>query len=444
MNRRAFIQRSVQGLSSVALSSTLAQFYSAPLFAQQSNGYRAVVCLFLVGGLDSNEAVVPMDDAYASYAGPRRNLALARSSLNPLQATSGKRLFGLHSALTSTAQLFNSGQAAILANVGTIARPTRKSDPAYTTELPTNLFSHPSQVGAWETALAASVSGTGWAGRVADALLASNGSSKMPTVVSTSGYSLMGQGLSTNQVTAATNTPNSADFLNTLTNLQQYFLAAEHGDGYNSIQRFLADKQQRTLTVNSVVSDAYAAGSVSTKFPGSPLGQQLQIIAKLIAGRSTHSTQRQIFVASDGSYDSHTTQTRSLNDRFQDVDACIAAFVAALKEIGMYDNVTLFTCSDFGRSLVQNSTGGTDHGWGGHHFVIGGSVKGGDMYGTFPDLVPGGSDDTNQLGIWIPTTATTQYIATMSQWLGVPASSLSTIFPELPNFASHTLPVLRA
>lgn len=439
MNRRTFFKTSVRSLGSACLANTLSQLYSSPIFAQQASDYRAIVCLFLDGGLDCNNAVIPMDAEYNDYAAVRPDLKFTQSALCALKPTSAKRSFGLHPALSQTANLFNAGEAAVLANVGTIACPTSKADLNYANEMPNNLYSHSSQIGCWETALAKSVSSTGWAGRVADALLGSGGSGKMPAVVSVSGSSLFEQGEKTSGLTAAIGNGGAADLINTLANLQQYFLASESGPAYNDLVKYLSAQQTLSINSNKILLDTYNAGSFQTTFPGYSVAEQLRIVAKLIAGHSAHDTRRQIFVVRDGPYDTHQGQAGPLSDRLTQLDPSIGAFVAALKEMGMYNNVTLFTASDFGRSLVQNISNGTDHAWGGHHFVIGGAVKGGDMYGTFPTLTPGGPDDANSIGIWIPTTATTQYAATMANWLGVPTSQLASIFPELPNFSTKTL-----
>ncbi len=441
MSRRRFLKQCVQGLSTVSLTSSLAQILSTPLFAQQSTDYKALVCLFLDGGMDCNSAVIPMDSHYAQYAANRPDLAYAQAVLNPLKTTTNQRSFGLNPDLRNMASLLNNEEVAILAIVGTSARPTAKADVGYAGELPTNLFQHDKQIGAWETALAKTVSSTGWAGRVADAILSGNGSGKMPAVVSTSGYHLVGQGQNTDQITASDG-DNAIALVNTVHNLQQYFIAAEQTDIFNNLQKYLADQQLRTLSSSKVITDTFAAGAVNTPFPNTGIGQQLQLVAKLIAGHTVHDTKRQIFAVRHGSYDTHTNQFRGLSDRLAPLDAAIASLVAALKEIGMYDKVLIFTCSDFGRSLLQNANGGSDHAWGGHQFIIGGAVKGGAMYGTFPTLELGGPDDINGIGNWIPTTATTQYLAAMATWLGVPATSLPTIFPELPNFSVPTLPLL--
>lgn len=442
MNRRKFMVSAMQGLGSFGLANTFAQLYSAPLWAQSSSSYKAVVCLFLDGGVDSNSTVVPMDNYYAQYAAPRQDLVYRLADLNPLQATSSKRMFGLHPALKQTAALFNSNEAAILANVGSLGRPLKKTDQNFASELPDNLYSHPAQIGAWESSMATAGSSTGWAGRVADELLLSGLSGKMPAVVSVAGYHLVGQGKNTDQLMTGDGN-NAVALANTLAMLQPFFEKAESGGSYNNIQNFLRKQQQAALTERQIVVDTLQAGSVKTVFPSSSIGQQLQVVAEMIAGKSAHNTQRQIFVARDGSYDSHNIQYNLLNDRLTGLDAAIAAFVTAMKEIGMYDKVTLFTCSDFGRSLVQNNTGGSDHAWGGHHFICGGAVKGGDMYGAFPSLEIGGSDDLTNIGTWIPSTSMSQYAATMAGWLGVNGDSLRTIFPDVSNFSATTLPMLK-
>ncbi len=439
MDRRQFLKRSMQFAGSMSASGALGQLFTSAAMAQSTSSYKAVVCLFLAGGLDSNNLIVPRDDAYAKYTASRGNLAYGKDALLSLKQTSKGRSFGLHPAMAQTAALYNQGYAAVLANTGPLARPTTKNDFTQSLMLPNDLFSHSGQQAEWNTSISQGASPTGWAGRVADAIASTNGSGKMPAVVSTSGFSLMGQGANTTEATASDGL-NTANLLSAIANVQSYMVNGETGTMPDPVQGYVSSTQQGFLATAKTINDVYQSGSgLRTMFPSTPIGQQLAAVAQMIKGRTAHDTNRQIFVCTDGGYDTHVNQLQVSQASLYALDQAISAFTAAMQELGMFGNVTLFTVSDFSRTLLQNTSFGSDHGWGGHHLIVGGAVKGGDVYGTFPSLVAGGDEDCSTLGVWIPTTSTSQYTATLSSWLGVPGSKLATIFPELSNFPNQTV-----
>ncbi len=441
MNRREFLKRSAQVAGTMSAGVTLGQLFSSAAMAQGTgtSSYKAVVCLFLAGGLDSNNLIVPKDDTYSKYAQWRDVIGYAKADLLSLKLTSQNRPFGLHPAMTKTATLYNQGYAAILANTGPLARPTSKADFLQALTLPGGLFSHSNQQAEWNTSITQSGSPTGWAGRVADTLAPTNGSGKMPPVVSTAGFSLMGQGVLTTEATASDGL-NTTSLLNALSGVQSYIRAAEQGTMADPIQAYVSSAEQSFLASTKTINDVYQNGAgLQTAFPTSSIGQQLAAVAQMIKGRGAHDTNRQIFVCNDPGYDTHVNQRQASYTSLFGIDQAISAFTAAMQEIGMFGNVTLFTVSDFSRTLVQNTANGTDHGWGGHHLIVGGAVKGGDLYGTFPTLDVGGDEDCGNLGVWIPTTSTSQYAATLSSWLGVPNAQLTNVFPELANFTNKTV-----
>ena len=340
--------------------------------------------------------------------------------------------------MTNVASLYNSKQAAFLANTGPLTAPLTKSALARSRQVPRNLFSHSDQQNEWQSAVTQTASVTGWAGRVADVLSASD-PSQVPMVISTAGWSLLGQGSVTEAASAGLGS-NSVSVLNALQSLSPTIATIEGGPMTNLLQQQIASMQSSYLSITRNLLATISAGStIKTVFPASSIGQQMRTIAEMIGGNSANGASRQIFFCLDGGYDTHTNQLTTQNTILGRIDAAIGAFASAMNEIGMFENVTLFTMTDFARSQVPNSTAGTDHAWGNHHLVVGGAVKGGDVYGTFPSLTVGGDDDAATNGLWIPTTSGSQYAATLSRWLGLSATDAVAVFPELNNFATPYL-----
>jgi uncharacterized protein (DUF1501 family) len=436
MNRRTFLNRSSKLAIGLGASPLIPRLISAPAFAQTAgNQYRAIVCLFLYGGNDGNNTIVPVDQAYSDYIAGRDGLALDRKTLNLLKPTSDGRLFGLHPNLVKVASLFNQGSATWLVNTGPLAMPYKKGQDLSTT--PQNLFSHAGQSTEWQSAVTRSDSTSGWAGRIAD-VLSKRQSHTSPVVVSTGGWQLLGSGLSSDMAAIAPG--NNVQRVVTALQSLAPSLAQMEAPSSNQLIDEISRMQSSYLATTSLLLGAVSAGStMKTKFPNSRLGQQLQVIAQIINGRANLDINRQVFISSADGYDTHTQQLAVQAANLAEMDEAVSAFATAMQEIDMFDQVTLFTMSDFARSHQANSSGGTDHAWGNHHLIVGGSVKGGDLYGNFPDLKLGGDDDFGTTGLWIPTTSGTQYAATLAKWLGVTDSDTGMIFPELNNFPAGTL-----
>ena len=438
MHRRHFLKRSGLIAAQLGVAQLLPRLFTAHAFAQSTKGYKAIVCLFLPGGNDGNNMLIPMDAQYKDYLAGRGSVALPSGSLKQLIPTSGGRLFGLNPSLSSVASLYNSKQAAFIANTGPLTAPLTKASLNQDGRTPTQLFSHSGQQAEWQSANTQGDSTSGWAGRIADAL--SSNASTVPTVISTAGWSLWGQGAGTSAAATGFGS-NSVGVLNALQTLNPVLSAMEGGGMNNSLQAAISQMQSSYLTTtNSVIAAVSAGAALKTVFPSTSIGQQLRTIAQIISGRSTTGASQQIFFCQDqNSYDTHITQVQVQGANLAQIDAAVGAFANAMQEIGLFGDVTLFTMTDFARSLVSNSSGGTDHAWGNHHLVVGGSVRGGDVYGTFPSLVLGGDDDYGTTGLWIPTTSGSQYAATLAKWLGVSATDTQRVFPELANFTNPYL-----
>ena len=432
-------------LGGVGATSLLTRFSWMNAFAQTTTpDYKALVCVFLAGGNDGHNTVVPLGQAqFNAYRAARGGLALPDSNGPLLQvATPDGTPFGLNPGLAAIHPLWAQGKLAVLANAGMLVQPvTRPQFLANAVPLPTNLFSHSDQTQQMQSGVPSSSGGTGWGGRAADLVQPLNGTSTFPAAVSIAGPSLFCTG---NVIRSASLFPGFNLDMNGMgiwppaaanarkTGVQQVL---QFDSGLALVQ---AANQSRkdAIDLNALLTGATA--TLTTVFPGTSLGNQLQQVAKIIKLRSTTGMSRQVFLCSIGGFDTHGAQSWQQWNLLREVSEALAAFYNATGEMGIADRVTSFTMSDFGRSL-QPSGSGCDHGWGSHHLILGGAVQGGKMYGTFPTLALGGPDDSGTRGTLIPTTSTDQYGATLAAWLGVPANQLGTVFPNLGKFANQNL-----
>jgi uncharacterized protein (DUF1501 family) len=412
--------------------------------AQTTSSYKAMVCIFLFGGNDANNTVIPFDTAgYQNYAALRGPLALAQNTLLPLTPTPN---FALHPGLPDVQSLFNSGNAAIIANVGTLIQPTTRSTYlANRVQIPSNLLSHPDQQLEWQNAGQSATTQTGWAGRIADVVnMQYNVNAQIPMVASVAGDTLFCNGASTSPASvipgSVGNAPCSGGVIECAADLQTAQQLVTFTDGVSLVQ---ADNQITSNAYNYATALTAATQSVSalkTVFPsGNNLATQLKQVAQLIQVRSALGIQRQIFFAGFGNFDTHAGQLGSQSSLLASLSSALGAFYNATVELGVQSNVTTFTMSDFSRTFQPNSNNGSDHAWGSHHIVMGGAVKGGKMYGTFPTLALAGPDDSDSNGRWVPSTASSQYAATLAQWFGVPATQLATVLPFIGNFGVSDL-----
>ncbi len=406
--------------------------------------YKALVCLFLNGGNDGNNVIVPYDPAsYNAYAAARGVLAINRAQLLPIapKSYSDGRTYALHPALADVHSLFEQGKIAGLANVGTLVQPTTLAQFRDGRALPPQLFSHSDQMLQWQSSIPDKPFETGWGGRLAEITDALNSNNQISMSLSLSGVNRFQVGKSVLQYVV---NPGGA-----------ITMAGFGGGGntavrYNALKSMLADPQDNLLngTFASATKNAIADGEVlstvlrtaptlSTIFPDTPTAQRMAMIAKLISLASTLRVKRQIFFVQLHGWDLHAGQLLGHGPLLAELSGALKSFYDATVELGVANQVTTFTASDFGRTLNPNAEG-TDHGWGNHQLVMGGAVKGGDIYGRMPSLTINADDDTGR-GRWIPSTSVDEYSATLATWFGVSASNLPIVLPNIGRFAKSSL-----
>lgn len=444
-SRRTFIrQAACAALGTTGLLSTIWDLRKLSA-ATAVTDYKALVCLFLYGGNDANNVLVPNDTSfYNTYSAARGVLAVPRTSLRPLTITVGDgRNYGFHPNLPQLANLFNQGKLTMVANVGTLVAPTTRADYINgTAAVPRNLFSHEDQSVQWMTSVPDRGDiRTGWGGRTADLVQSMNGSSNVSLALSIAGTNTFEVGntvvpyligpdgsLGLMGVGGSPNDRIRIDGFKRLLNMPHNKL----------FEAAYSDTMSRSIAQNETLSAALAnVPPLATQFPNNYLGRQLRMVARLIAARTNLSMQRQIFFCAVGGYDTHGDQMASQASLLNELNGGMNAFYNATVELGVEPNVTTFTASDFGRTLPGND-GGSDHGWGSHQFVMGGAVRGNRLYGTFPTLAVNGPDDTED-GRWIPTTSVDEFSATIARWFGVSATDMPTVFPNIGRFANPNL-----
>ena len=442
INRRSLIRNASLLAAGNALG--LKPFGMLNSLAQTTPSYKALVCVFLFGGNDANNTIIPFDTAgYANYASLRGPLALAQNTLLPLTPTPN---FALNPNLPDIQTLFNSGNAAIVSNVGTLIQPTTR-----TTYLgnkvvtPSNLFSHPDQQLEWQNAAQSTATPTGWAGRIADVInMQYNVNAQIPMIASVAGDTLFCNGVSTSPASVSPGNLGNATCSEGTTECAAQLQTAQQLVNFSTgLSLVQADNTITSNAYNYATALTAATQSVAalkTVFPANNgLATQLKQVAQLIQVRAALGVQRQIFFAGIGNFDTHSNQLVLQNGLLSGISAALGAFYNATVELGVQSEVTTFTMSDFSRTFQPNSNTGSDHAWGSHHIVMGGAVNGGKMYGTFPTLALAGPDDSGSNGRWVPSTASSQYAATLAQWFGVPTNQLATVFPYIGNFTVNNL-----
>jgi uncharacterized protein (DUF1501 family) len=509
LTRRDFVRRAAcAAVGTVALHATLRDLRLMNTAVAQSNiptgDYKALICIFLAGGNDSNNLVIPtIQSEWNNYAAIRTPvLALPLSGgpynvlpINPLVGDGHN--YGLHPACPELAAMFNgtdinnTGKLAILFNTGTLVYPLTRAQYQAGKQNPPQLFSHADQVTQWQTSIPDQPPLTGWGGRVADLLASVQPNAKISMSVTLNGANTFEIGSSSSQYAVSTSGAVSlsgvtGNRLSALTNIlgvpysnlqaQAYAKVAAHSINTTGLlNTAILATQDPSNTVQfwntpfpgsspfQVTTPTTVGNGTLTKFSSS-LGPQLKMIARLIEAGSKptgnlltsdgNAMKRQIFFCSVGGYDLHTGQTTGNTQSsvvtgahanlLAELSQCLNAFQAAMDQIGTLhgdpsfsQRVTSFTASDFSRTFPSNGLG-SDHGWGSHHLIAGGAVKGQQTYGTFPTLTVNGPSDTGT-GRWIPTTANDQYFATLASWFGVDIGNLSTIFPNIGRFSSTNL-----
>jgi len=448
LTRRRFIGNCCAAVGATGLLSALAQLRLIGAMAGDQSGdtgYKALVCIFLYGGNDSNNVIIPFDTAgYSSYSAQRTALALPQAGLLPIapKTYTDGRQYALHPSLVEVQSLFNQGNLALLANTGTLTYPTTLAQyNSGTGNLPPQLFSHADQQTQWQSSIPDQPFQTGWGGRLADIINALNGNSRISMSVSVAGENSFQIG---NVVSQYAVNPGGAVVLNGTTggsinplrySTQLDLLSLQEA---NLFQAAFSSLNTSAISDSTLLTSVLAGASpLQTVFPSTSLGTQLQMIARLISAAPTLGLNRQVFFASLGGFDTHTVELATQGPLLVQVSQALNAFYNATVELNVANQVTAFTASDFNRTYNTNGNG-ADHGWGSHQMIMGGAVKGGDIYGRMPSLQIGGPDDTGR-GRWIPSTSVDQYSATLASWFGVSASNLPVVLPNVGRFATANL-----
>jgi uncharacterized protein (DUF1501 family) len=418
--------------------------------AQTASDYRALVCVFLYGANDHNNTVIPFDTAsYAAYNAARATIARPMSALVPLtpivplSGANAGRQFALPTELGALKPIWDGGKLAILANVGPLIVPTTKIQyNNLSVPLPPKLFSHNDQQSVWQ---ASSPEGAreGWGGRIGD-LMASQNTNTIFTCNSITGSAvfLAGQSTISYQLSAAGSTAISGitgslfGSASASGSLRSLITAG----GSNIFTQDLATTTQRSIDANVSLSAALASAPdlpLPADLASSSLAGQLRVVARMIASRNALGAKRQVFLVSIGGWDTHDDQLATQPGLHTQVAGALSYFYNATVGLGVSDRVTTFTGSDFGRTLTTNGDG-SDHGWGSHHFVMGGAVRGQQYYGTFPVMGLNNNDEVGS-GRLLPTTSVDQYAATLARWFGVSDSDLRLVVPNIVNFGSSNI-----
>ncbi len=458
LSRRKFLGTCCAAVGTTGLLSALAQLRLIGALASPATSsltgaavapdYKALVCLFLQGGNDANNLLIPNDSAgYAAYVAGRGALALPQTGLLPITPrTSDGRAFALHPSMSEFQALFGAGHAALLANVGTLVVPTSKAQySANSVPLPNQLFSHSDQQVEWQSSVPDKPFTSGWGGRLADLTNALNQNNAISMSISLAGQNSFQVGQTVAQYavgpTGAVALSGSSTSATTLAGLrtraQSDLLAAQNS---NLLETAFSGLTSGAISDSALIAQYVGTGAAvpfTTVFPTSSLGQQLKMIARLINAAPAMGLKRQVFFAALGGWDLHTNQLGAHATLLADVSASLKAFYDATAELGVASQVTTFTASDFGRTYNTNGNG-SDHGWGSNHLIVGGAVKGTDIYGRVPVLTIGGPDDTGR-GRWIPTTSVDEYSATLAAWFGVSPTNLPLVLPNLSRFANPNL-----
>jgi uncharacterized protein (DUF1501 family) len=498
-SRRDFLRQSAcASLGVTSLVNALAQMrlMTAAMAQGETHGYKALVCLFLNGGHDSNNLLIPIGDPAADglradYQSGRGVLAIDRGTAIPLVVPDSCRAFqrhhgsalpgmGLHPSASGLAALHNQGKAAFVCNVGTLAYPvaSRAEYSSGNVPLPPQLFSHSDQQTQWQSSIPDRPFTSGWGGRAADLLHASynnSASSKVSMSISLaginsfqvgtggdvvqyvvrsngtvplSGFSQISDNTDNDPYDGAMNTAgywldrDQGKRLKAFEDIMRLTHANLHEEEYNRIVR---RARATEATIGAAITAAATSGvDLNAIFANAnhSLGDQLKMIARLIAGRSALGNNRQIFFCQVGGYDTHQTLLTSHANLIDELSTGLSAFHDALQALGMWEQVVTFTASDFNRTFTPNSTdparAGSDHAWGGHTIVMGGPVNGGNFYGQFPSLKTGSAsgsiDAGSSRGRWIPDVSVDQYAAVLTSWMGAGSSEIQAIFPNLPRF----------
>ena len=429
--------RLVAGGSAAA---TLGHIGISSALAADAGNYRAMVAVFLFGGNDAWNMVAPTDSRYADYAKQRgSSIALAQSSLVPLTGTA----FGLHPSFASLKTAWDEGALNVVLNTGTLVQPLTKA--LYTSRpdlRPLSLMSHEDQQNQWQGMRMRAQNNDGFLGRINDRAAAARlpplisiagsqlaliGDRSAPLILPSSG-TIVRSGYNAASTDAAVKARQSA--------LDVFADGSSFGTVTDLTGKGMSSAYAQAVEANTIVAaatsavDKYFVNPANGAALNSDISRQLLRAARMIEARNSLGHAKQTFFVSQGGYDTHTNQLASHNGSYADLSNALAGFYNAMKALGMQDNVTAFTMSDFGRVFKGNASAGTDHAWGSNHLVVGGAVSNGKVHGRYPDLTFGGPEDSSNDGRWIPSIATEEYVGAIAQWYGVSAADLPYVFPN--------------
>lgn len=453
-NRRDFLGK-LAGLGCASLSVTpllsgitnmgllnAAAVANRPAFATPaSTGYKALVCIMLSGGNDSYNMLIPRGASeYAEYANERTNMAIPQADILPINPLNpdGKS-YGVHPSMSNVQTMFEAGNLAFVANVGALVEPTTVASFNADQNLPVGLFSHSDQATHWQTSVPQDRDALGWGGRLADIMHANNANQDISMNISLNGINVFQQGATIReyaiertgtgsvQINGATNT----NFYNTM---KRQTLDNILDDTYQNILEQAYAGSVRGASGNSIQFGAAISGGTvfTTVFPDTQIGERLEMVAKTIAARGLLNVSNQTFFVNMGGYDTHDNLLEEHANLMLELDEAVGAFYNCMIELGVENDVTGFTMSDFARKLISNGDG-SDHAWGGNAFAFGGAVSGKKIYGNYPDLYAGNSLETSA-GRIIPTTSCDEYFADLALWFGASSSDLNQILPNINNF----------
>lgn len=447
-NRRQFLTRT-SALTGAALAGGLGRYAVPAASAQTVTDYKALVCVFLFGGADSNHMIVP-DTDYAQYAltrTPASQVALTQAEILKFTASrQGGKSYGMHPGLAPLKELYDLKKLAVLANAGTLLGPTTMTQYKAGINRPPNLFSHSDQQMLWQGLLPSEIVRTGWGGRLADRLVAKNAGQKIPTMVSVAGTQIFNSGHDTTPFVV----PSSGGVLlsgqgtDPVSTARYSALRALMGTGGGNqifsgaaaiLEKSLvaadAANPYLTATQPAIITTAFTVGGAQLN---TGLANQFKQIARLIEARAALGVKRQFFMVSIGGWDTHANILTGEGNLIGQLAPAMRAFYEYTAAAGVQNDVTTFTMSDFNRTFIGNQSIGTDHAYGGNYLVMGGSVRGGDMYGTYPTLILKGPDDTGSNGAWLPTTGVDQIGNTLASWFGMSSTDIAYAFPNLANW----------
>ncbi|MBA4852364.1 DUF1501 domain-containing protein [Emticicia sp. BO119] len=477
MNRRDFLKQSgCAAMGTTTLLSTLTSLGAVNGAMSHKNlsskpsvseDYKALVCVLLAGGIDSYNVLIPRgttvggDNGYNEYASTRSDLAITNASLlalNNPQCTSFRGLpcnygaFGIHPAMTGMRDLFNAGKLAFMANIGTLVEPIMNATEFENglKKIPEGIYSHSDQIMQWQTSVPQSRNALGVGGRIADLLNAGNVNNQISMNISLGGKNIFQTGENISEYSISNNVnPNNVglDILPSwwsdsglINDIRNSAIDSLVGQTYaNLLQETYAGTARSAMASFEIFKEALKrVPSIATQFPNTSLGNDLAAIAKVISVRANLGAKRQIFFVTYGGWDMHDGLANGLNQRLPVVSDALKAFYDATVELGIAENVTAFTISDFARTVTSNGLG-SDHAWGGNSMVIGGSVKGGKIYGAFPKMDLNASPQNISFrGNFIPAVSTDELYAEMALWYGVSPTDLCYVLPNLGNFYSYT------